>query len=141
MKPENEPETKPKGPAPVKNRVILSGTDGPLKLNLVAPASLGLRLELREAAGTNLRRAFAAALGHCSTALRQRGGGRPTPGPDHMKYGAALQDYLLSRGVSWEELGVAGSAAWMLCTDGLPDYQVIEEVEDFSDPPEDDSTS
>lgn len=92
---------------------------GGKKYKLVAPASHALVNDLVNAMGNNAERALCAALGVCC-----RGPGRaPIRYDDHgynpLRYGGAVFDWYVSRGVPAADVIAAGEAAWRLIRDGL----------------------
>lgn len=104
-------------------KVTIGGHD----VELVAPASMATRMDIRNAAGDNWSRAFAAALAAC-----WRGQGRPktryaTSGYSALRFGGMVIDELAEQGIPYDEIMAAGAVAWRLCAaDELSGSEVAE---------------
>lgn len=126
-----DPATEEAASAALPDTLTLHGRSGELKLRLVRPASLGVRASLGYAvAKTDEERVFAAALWHCSGAVRQhvRDTGKVAT------LGAAVLDWLLGEGVSYLEAYQAGQVAWLTCIRDLPDWGGASMQAGFSGP-------
>lgn len=117
--------------------VKLKGRSGVQTCELRAPQSYALRFDVWRAAADNPSRAYAAALGVCSTKV---GKGCKLRG-DILDYGGQVIDRLLGEGVSYRAIQAAGAIAFAIVVDGLTD--LLDEVDataDFSAAPADTST-
>lgn len=94
-------------------------TVGEHEIQLAPPASITIRTELVAASQDNAARAKAAALGAC-----WRGKGRPKAryadhGYNPMRYGAAVLEELVARGVAPLQVLAVGGMALSLCFEGV----------------------
>lgn len=95
---------------------------------LTLPKSMSVRYDIAAYYNTNSTRALAAALGLCWGAL-----GKPKVKYEDSysvgAYGGAVFDELLSRGVSAQEIALAGSWAYVLIARSLPQAGEVDRAE------------
>lgn len=96
------------------------------------PPSFMVRCEIVSAAYQNYKRATAAALGLCSTDLKLK---VSYQGQDFspLKYGAAVMDELVGRGISWIEVSAAGVICWTKIAESIPTEGEVKKAEDFTE--------
>lgn len=87
-------------------------------IELQPPASMAVRYDIAEAASTNSRRSFMAALGVCwvgcpAKITYAKAGYNP------LAYGGRLLDELLEQGFDWGQLQAAAAIAYTLVSAGL----------------------
>ena len=118
----------PAGP-PTKRRITLRDGSG-RDVELVRPRSFAERYDVAAAAGENVHRACAAALGFSWVWLRRQLG--PYDGRSACAYGGRVIDFLTDQGVPFEAVIEHGLAAMKLCTEGLVDGKEVATRADFS---------
>ena len=95
---------------------------------LTLPKSMSVRYDVAAYYNTNSTRALAAALGLCWGAL-----GKPKAKYEDSysvgQYGGAVFDELVAKGVSAQEIALAGSWAYVLIARSLPQAQEVDRAE------------
>lgn len=130
-------QVKSEGELELPAEYVLHGAKGQLKVKFVVPGSLATRYEVAHAATKSDVRAFCAALGLCSAAIRNH----VKPGHDLMQFGGQVLEWLLGEGVSFAEVYRAGNWAWLHVSKGLVGEREVKAAEGFSDPKPEGSTS
>lgn len=101
---------------------------GQREVVLTLPKSMSVRYDVAAYYSTNAQRALAAALGLCWGGL-----GRPKAKYEATysvgSYGGEVFDELLSRGVSAQEIALAGSWAYVLIARSLPQANEVDRAE------------
>lgn len=101
---------------------------GQREVILTLPKSMSVRYDVAAYYSVNSTRALAAALGLCWGAL-----GKPKAKYEDSysvgAYGGAVFDELLSKGVSAQEIAVAGSWAYVLIARSLPQANEVDRAE------------
>lgn len=101
---------------------------GQREVILTLPKSMSVRYDVAAYYNTNSTRALAAALGLCWGVI-----GRPKAKYEDTfnvgVYGGAVFDELLSKGVSAQEIALAGSWAYVLIARSLPQAQEVDKAE------------
>ncbi len=106
---------------------------GGMEVRLGAPQSYSVRSEIVAAGVDNWRRAYAAALGACWRPVSGGGAKRlrttyKGAGYNPLVFGAMVADELIEAGATPEEIYTAGGEAYVLLSEGLPDWSAVEEV-------------
>lgn len=116
-------------------------TIGGQSIRLGRPASLAVRIDVIAAVSTSEVRGLAAALGICWEA------GSPRPPAqyakfryDALRYGGAVLDALLGRGVPLGEIMTAGQEAFLWLAESVPTGDRVQAHEDFCEAPGPSST-
>jgi hypothetical protein len=111
---------------------------GGAAVNLAPIKSYAERWDIAAAAGVNVTRAAAAALGLAWPRLRKMG---PAYRGDAIAYGGEVIDYLIEHGSPYGEIVAVAVDALRLATDGLISEGEVKERADFSEASRDGSTS
>ena len=107
---------------------ILGGKAHPGQL----PSSFMVRCEIVSAAYQNYKRATAAALGVCETDLKVNGSYQSNEFRT-LKYGEAVIDELVARGMNWVDVQAAGVQCWPHLAPSIPTAEEVTTAEDFTE--------
>ena len=107
---------------------ILGGKAHPGQL----PSSFMVRCEIVSAAYQNYKRATAAALGVCETDLKVNVSYQSNDFSP-LKYGAAVMDELVERGIHWVDVQAAGVQCWTHIAQSIPTEEEVKTAEDFTE--------
>ena len=107
---------------------ILGGASHPGQL----PSSFMVRCEIVSAAYQNYKRATAAALGVCETDLKVKASYQSNDFSP-LKYGAAVMDELVERGIHWVDMQAAGVICWTQIAQSIPTEEEVKTAEDFTE--------